>query len=135
MIHPYESFSIFDSPELCPEELRGSLSREERALLPPKEPPHDLAIDGAISALLLGSAYAPMDFLEILHPDAGGPPVGERENGYTELRLTTGYALQIPTPANYEAIGRAVVKVARMAMRNRALAALDEIDATNNEEQ
>lgn len=105
-----------------PDESRGFLSPSEAAMVPRRdEAPCALAVDSALSRMLLTEALVPSDYLCPLSNWCGGPPDGERENGYQALRVTLGHALAIPTPANFEAVGRAAAALVRLALRDEAM--------------
>lgn len=123
MMADYVGIAAWDTATgSLPDEGRGFLSPSEAAMLPRRdEAPCALAVDSALSAILLSEPLAPSDYLCPAPQRGGGPPAGERENAYQALRVTLGHALAIPTPENFEAVGRAAVALVRLALREEGI--------------
>lgn len=119
MLRAFDSLFRHDDP--AADEMQGSLARAEAERLTEVDAPSQNEIDAAISSVLINDALVPDEYLCVYAAEQGGPPTGERENAYLELRIALGHLLVMPTPANHEAVARAVVKCVRLAMFERAL--------------
>lgn len=104
------------------EDLQGTLSTSESDALSADEDPSQNEIDQAISAMLRTEPLAPQDYLAIGDHVA----YGERENAYLALRLGIAHALVMPTPGNLHGLADAVLRCARLTLREDALGVIRE---------
>ena len=105
-------------------ELQGVLAASERSMLSSPSYTSQNELDGAMVTLLSMNALTPGQIFVVWQPERGGPPEGERENAYLELRTALAHALAIPTHEHFDALAKATIACARMGMKEIATAAV-----------
>lgn len=125
-LHALEAIErIFHHDEPAGEEMQGRLSRSERERITRGgSAPSQNEIDQAMVGILINEPIAPEEIFSVWSAEMGGPPDGVRENAHLALRHALAYAISLPTPANYEALVRAVIESARLGMNDAALLAI-----------